>query len=154
MLLFRIPSRWARRRGGAPGVHSALGSAASKGGGPSSPAGHCRGGHGLLNCTLLFHGQAGSWTLIVVSHWQWSRGRSTPQAHTGCLSPEVPTQTRYGTALKMDSLWNRWFRRQRLHAHAPEVAPPRFWARFPSHWCHGIARHLEGCAVSHRSIRE
>ena len=37
-----------------------------------------------------------------------------------------------------------------------EVAPARFWARFPSHWCHGIVRHLEGCVVSHRStsIRE
>ncbi len=62
------------------------------------------------------------------------------------------TQARYGTALQMDSLWNRWFRRQRLHA--PEVAPARFGARFPSHWFHGIVRNLEGCAVPHRSIRE
>ncbi len=44
-------------------------------------------------------------------------------------------------------------RRQRPHAHAPKVAPARSWARFPSHWCHGIVRHLECCAVSHRSIR-
>jgi hypothetical protein len=28
-------------------------------------------------------------------------------------------QARYGTALQIHSLWNRWFRRQRLHAHAP-----------------------------------
>jgi hypothetical protein len=27
--------------------------------------------------------------------------------------------SRYGTALQMDSSWNRWVRRQRLHAHAP-----------------------------------
>jgi hypothetical protein len=39
-------------------------------------------------------------------------------------------QARCGTALQMDSLWNRWFRRQRLNAHAPEVAPARSWARF------------------------
>ncbi len=25
-----------------------------------------------------------------------------------------------------------------MHAHAPEVAPARSWARFPIHWCHGI----------------
>ena len=47
---------------------------------------------------------------------------------------------------------------KRLHAHAPEVAPcaqpARFWARFPSQWCHGIVSRLEGCVVSHRSIRE
>jgi hypothetical protein len=46
---------------------------------------------------------------------------------------------------------------KRLHAHAPEVAPcaqpARFWARFPSQWCHGIVSRLEGCVVSHRSIR-
>jgi hypothetical protein len=44
-----------------------------------------------------------------------------------------------------------------MHAHAPEVAPVRSWARFPSHWCHGMVRDLEGCAVSHAisgSIRE
>jgi hypothetical protein len=42
-----------------------------------------------------------------------------------------------------------------MHAHAPEVAPARSWARFPIHWCHGIVRHLEGSAVSesHRSRR-
>jgi hypothetical protein len=42
-----------------------------------------------------------------------------------------------------------------MHAYAPEVAPARSWARFPSHWCHGMVRHLarEGCVVSHRSIR-
>ncbi len=54
----------------------------------------------------------------------------------------------------------RWVSRQRLHAHAPEGAPARSWqllssARFPSHWCHGVVRHLGGRAVtvSHRSIR-
>ena len=26
--------------------------------------------------------------------------------------------------------------------------------RFPSHWWHGIVSRLEGCVVSHRSIRE
>ena len=36
------------------------------------------------------------------------------------------TQARYGTALQMDSLWNRWFRRQRPHAHAPELQLPGF----------------------------
>jgi hypothetical protein len=35
----------------------------------------------------------------------------------------------------------------------PEVAPARSWARYPSHWLHGIVRNLEGCAVPHRSIR-
>ena len=41
-------------------------------------------------------------------------------------------QARYGAALQVDSLWNRWFRRQRLHAHAPEleVAPARSWDAF------------------------
>jgi hypothetical protein len=29
-------------------------------------------------------------------------------------------QARYGTALQMDSLWFRWFRRQGLHPHAPQ----------------------------------
>ena len=75
--------------------------------------------------------------------------RGSSICHSGSL-----TQARSGTALQMDSEWNRWLRRQRLHAHAPEVAPARYWARFPSHWCHGIVRHLEGCAVPHRSIRE
>jgi hypothetical protein len=37
--------------------------------------------------------------------------------------------------------------------HATEVAPARFWARFPSHWFHGKFRNLDGCAVPHRSIR-
>ena len=46
-------------------------------------------------------------------------------------------------------------RRQRhsvkVQAHAPEVEPARYyWARFPSHWFHGMARHFEGCVVSHR----
>jgi hypothetical protein len=44
-----------------------------------------------------------------------------------------------------------------LHAHVPEVA--RSGAGFASRSCHGMVRHLEGCAecaqaVSHRSIRE
>ncbi len=29
-----------------------------------------------------------------------------------------------------------------MHALAPEVAPARSWARFPSHWCHGIMASL------------
>ncbi len=65
-----------------------------------------------------------------------------------------PHGLQWKAALQMDSLWNRWFRRQRPHAHAPEVAPARFWTRFPSHWFHGIVRYLEGCDVPHRSIRE
>jgi hypothetical protein len=32
----------------------------------------------------------------------------------------------------------------------PEIAHARSWARFPSHWFHGIVRNLEGCAVPHR----
>jgi hypothetical protein len=115
-------------------------------------------------------------------------------------------QARDGTALQMDSLWNRWFRRQRLHAQAPRLPrtmlhlpvlghfvlessfinhsmqrrpvlarrPPqareKFKGRLPwslpflgtlqsfraTDQCHGIVRHLEGCAVtvSHRSMRE
>ncbi len=66
-------------------------------------------------------------------------------------------QARYGTALQMDSSWNRWFqvqvRRQRLHAHAPEVAPARFFGHAfrVTDQCHGIVRHLEGCFVSQHS---
>jgi hypothetical protein len=58
--------------------------------------------------------------------------------------------------------WNRWFSRQRPHAHAPEVASApcrsaRSWARFSESLvscCTPIARHLEGSAasVSHQQI--
>ena len=60
----------------------------------------------------------------------------------------------YGAALQLESLWDRWFRRQRPHAHASEVAPARssmgtlseslVSSPSPSHWCHhrhGIVRH-------------
>jgi hypothetical protein len=38
--------------------------------------------------------------------------------------------------------------------HLPVLGTLLLQAHFPGHWCHGIVRHLEGCAVSHRSIRE
>ncbi len=50
-------------------------------------------------------------------------------------------QARYGTALRMDSLWipGRWFRRQRLHAHIKCAPRSCTWApalghAFPNHW--------------------
>ena len=52
----------------------------------------------------------------------------------------------YGT----DSLGGKGCTRMRPNL---KLHLPIFWVRFPSHWCHGIAPHLEGCAVSHRSIR-
>jgi hypothetical protein len=61
-----------------------------------------------------------------------------------------------GLAHGTDGLGGNLKAQARLHAPGPrpEVAPARFGVRFPSHWCHGIVRHLEGCVVSHRSIRE
>ena len=40
--------------------------------------------------------------------------------------------------------------------HAPEVVPARFWARFPSHWCHGhgIARHIWRAVLYHIDLFE
>jgi hypothetical protein len=73
-------------------------------------------------------------------------------AGTGTLPRPFPSGgPRPGTsALQVDSLWIRWFRRQRLHAHAPEACtcPVSNGHAFPSHWCLGIVRHLEGCVVS------
>ena len=68
-------------------------------------------------------------------------------------------QARYGTALQMDSLWSILIGtdgsggKGRTRMRPKNSAPALSWARFPSHWCHGIVRHLKGCAVLHRSIR-
>ena len=57
-------------------------------------------------------------------------GRLRRHADAACRLRLVPgalgrlsLQARYGTELQMDGPWGRWFERQRLHAHAPEVAP-------------------------------
>ncbi len=79
-----------------------------------------------------------------------------------------PMQARYGTASQMDSLRNRWFRTRSLCLGGkgctrlrPKLHPglPVLGHAFSSHsvvsWHRAIgcriARHLEGCAVSHRS---
>lgn len=60
-------------------------------------------------------------------------------------------QARYGTALQMDSSWNRWFEAKAARPW-PEVAPARSWVRFPSHWRHGIVSHLDAFKAVLRHI--
>ena len=59
-------------------------------------------------------------------HESECRGETRPPVRSVVPSLAL-MQARYGTALQVDSLWSRWFRRQRLHAHArPKLHLPGF----------------------------
>jgi hypothetical protein len=66
-------------------------------------------------------------------HESECRGETRPPVRSVVPSLAL-MQARYGTALQVDSLWNRWFRRQRLHCGTrmrPKLHLPGFGHAFP-----------------------
>jgi hypothetical protein len=61
---------------------------------------------------------------------------------------------REGRACQPECTRMMMMRRIIMRRMRPKLHLPVFGHAFPRDWYHGIVCHLEGCAVSHRSIRE